>query len=140
MAGRGYHYSMHSLTGSMHCMHDALTHPTGKSFVGTSNTSLPNISVSDMSPLNRFRSESCMLERSRAYDQWHRTRSYYACICSRTGTLYLTARPASVSILLTCNANRGLKRAVQCPRSVFMLFAHSHLVHNKTCIVYCRHI
>ena len=52
------------LTVLLTSMHDALTHPTGKSFVGTNNTSLPNISVSDMIPLKRFRSDSCMLERS----------------------------------------------------------------------------
>jgi hypothetical protein len=87
------------------------TYPSGNGLVGMSTISLPNIAVSVWKPFARFISATCGVEIELGVEIFSRryfvTRYEEICLLAAsvselTVTLYFTARPASVSLFLTC--------------------------------------
>lgn len=86
------------------------THPSGNGLVGISTTSLPNSAISVWNPFARFISATCKVELnwsrslvvSSFAKQYAKIYSLAVSIYLLTVTLYFTARPASVSLFLTC--------------------------------------
>ena len=100
-----------------HQQRAAGAHPTGSGFVGMSSVSLANMAESARKPLARLMSDTCVASEGRGggadfegqLPGWVRGREAAGRAAGGrhqgrlTVTLYLTARPASVSCLVSCS-------------------------------------
>lgn len=110
------------------------TYPTGRGRVGMSSVSLPNIAESASNPLARLMSETCTWEDGQGSVTGPRARHVRRWISMRTVTLYRTAKPASVSILVSCGRRSAENAAVSLalpPEGGRRTAAQPHLVADE---------